>query len=399
MLASTTLGISWLCFAHSLQSGFAVQFKKTEVARSFIISMQSMRYLNQLEPDVLVDAFLQQPPRDFIAWTLDDSTPVFSAEFNLLTTLEPEVYRTVTSLPLYKVWGRWLKPYTCFVGTTVSEYALVPASITAETWIGSIKQALARKYSFLIIKDMPLSSPLLSADENRRAAAAIAAAQQAGFVMVEGQALAWVPIDFVSVDEYLARLSSVTRKSLRRKLKAKDTLVISAVATGSEYFFDDAVVAEFYQLYVSVFEQSDIHFDILTSDFFKSVLRNADSGGVVMLYRHAGQLIGYNICFVAGGKLLDKYVGFLYPQAREHNLYFVSWFVNLQYALEHKLTHYVAGWTDPQVKKSLGAQFTFTSHAVHVRNPLVRNLLKPFKSLFERDSKVVEQSVQAQSHE
>ena len=361
--------------------------------------MQTMRYLNQLEPDALVDAFMQQPPRDFNAWTLADSTPVFSAEFNLLTTLEPEVCRTITGWPCYKLWGEWLKPYTCFVGTTVTEYVLIPAQVNPKAWIANIKTVLASKYSFLIIKDLPQVSPLLSQQENQAAAAAIAAAQQAGFVMVEGQALAWVPIDFATVDDYMARLSSVTRKSLRRKLKARDNLNITSIATGDYYFHDNAVVADFYQLYVSVFEQSDIHFDMLTLDFFSAVLRSSDSGGVVMMYRHAGQLVGYNICFVTGNKLLDKYVGFRYPAAREHNLYFVSWFVNLQYALAHKLTHYVAGWTDPQVKKSLGAQFVFTSHAVHVRNPLIRNLLRPFKSLFERDSKVIERKPWVDAHE
>jgi predicted N-acyltransferase len=358
-----------------------------------------MRYMNQLEPDALVDAFLQHPPRDFIAWSLADGTPVFSAEFNLLTTLEPDVCRTITNLPLYKWWGEWLKPYTCFVGTTVAEYVLAPSVISAEVWISAIKQALAEKYSFLIIKDIPQLSPLLTAEENRKAEAAIIAAQRAGFVMVEGQALAWVAVDFATVDDYLTRLSSVTRKSLRRKLKARENLAISTLATGDQFFSDEAVVAEFYKLYLNVFEQSDIHFDILAPEFFKSVLQSNQGGGVVMLYRHAGQLIGYNICFVSGNKLVDKYVGFVYPAARDHNLYFVSWFVNLQYALDHKLACYVAGWTDPDVKKSLGAHFTFTSHAVHVRNPLLRNILRPFKSWFERDSKVIERATRAETHD
>ncbi len=351
--------------------------------------MQTMRYMNQLEPDALVDAFERYPPQDFLAWTLADSTPVFSTEFDLLTTVQPGVYRNIARLPLFNWWGEWLKPYTGFVGTTVSEYVLVPSDIPAQTWIGNIKRSLADKYSFLIIKDLPQASPLLSPEENQRAAAAIAAAQQAGFVMVEGQALAWVPIDFSSIEEYLERLSKGTRKSLRRKLKARENLAISVVAIGDDCFNEDAIVAEFYRLYLNVFEQSDIHFDILTSEFFKSVLRDRRNGGVVMLYRHAGELIGYNICFVMGNKLIDKFVGFKYPAAREHNLYFISWFVNLQYALDHKLAYYVAGWTDPEVKKSLGAQFTFTSHAVHVRNPLVRNMLKPFKALFERDTRII----------
>jgi uncharacterized protein len=84
--------------------------------------------------------------------------------------------------------------------------------------------------------------------------------------------------------------------------------------------------------------------------------------------------------------LLDKYVGFAYPQAREFNLYFVSWFHNLEYALERGLKCYVAGWTDPEIKRHLGARFTFTHHAVYIRNPWLRRLLSHFKHHFEADS-------------
>jgi uncharacterized protein len=87
--------------------------------------------------------------------------------------------------------------------------------------------------------------------------------------------------------------------------------------------------------------------------------------------------------------LIDKYIGFSYPAARDHNLYFISWFTNLEFALNNQLTHYVAGWTDPEVKRSLGAKFTFTTHAVYIRNPMIRSLLKPFASLFEQDTKTL----------
>ena len=32
-----------------------------------------------------------------------------------------------------------------------------------------------------------------------------------------------------------------------------------------------------------------------------------------------------NICLEHGGMLIDKYIGLRYPQARELDLYFVSW--------------------------------------------------------------------------
>jgi len=63
----------------------------------------------------------------------------------------------------------------------------------------------------------------------------------------------------------------------------------------------------------------------------------------------------------------------------------VSWFHNIEYALAHGLRYYIAGWTDPAIKRDLGATFTFTQHAVYVRNPVLRKLLMPFKRFFETD--------------
>lgn len=96
-------------------------------------------------------------------------------------------------------------------------------------------------------------------------------------------------------------------------------------------------------------------------------------------------MIGWNLCFVVGEALVDKYVGFAYPAAREHNLYFVSWMHNLEYARQHELCCYVAGWTDPQIKAYLGARFTFTRHAVRPRNRVLRAILRRLSGHFESD--------------
>ena len=96
-------------------------------------------------------------------------------------------------------------------------------------------------------------------------------------------------------------------------------------------------------------------------------------------------MIGWNLCYECDGKLIDKYIGLAYPAAREHNLYFVSWMHNLGHARERGLTHYVAGWTDPEVKSFLGASMTFTRHAVYARNPLLRWLLRRLGGHFESD--------------
>jgi predicted N-acyltransferase len=210
--------------------------------------------------------------------------------------------------------------------------------------------------------------------------------QAAGFILVEGQALAYVPVDFASIDEYLARLSKSRRQNLKRKLKSRAGLQIRRIRTGDAFANDEDVDA-YCALFDAVYAQSEIHFDQLTRAFLAAVLRDASNGGIVFEYRDAedGALLGWNLCFEHEGRLIDKYIGLLYPRARAANLYFVSWMVNLEYAIERRLTHYVAGWTDPEVKAQLGAVFTFTQHAVFIRNPLLRALGRRFAGHFESD--------------
>ncbi|HKB81723.1 MAG TPA: GNAT family N-acetyltransferase [Burkholderiales bacterium] len=342
-------------------------------------------YFNLLEPDALVQQFLAHPPLEFEAFVSPEGVPAFSTRFDLLTTLDSGARRRLMALPLYRYWCKLLRPRTCFVGTTVSEYALFPRQIAPASLVAALKVRYAGEYPFLIIKDVPQSSPFLDDASNAHARDLLAACKRAGFVLLEGQALAYVPIDFPTVDAYISRLSPGRRKDIRRKLRLTQALQIESVPTGSGRFDMPAVLDEYYALYLNVFRQSDIHFDLLSADFFSALLQDASSGGIVFEYRNDGQLIGYNLCFRAGGILIDKYVGFRYPEARAMNLYFISWFHNLAYALEHGLTHYVAGWTDPGIKAYLGAQFTFTRHAVHVRNGLLRAVLQRFARWFESD--------------
>ena len=342
-------------------------------------------YYNSLEPDVLIQKFLAHPPEAFDAFVSPEGTPAFRTRFDLLTTLDKGVRRRLMALPLYRHWCELLRPRTFFVGTTVSEYALFPRHVAPASLVAALKERYADEYPFLIIKDVPQSSPLLDEASNAHARNLLAACETAGFVLLEGQPLAYVTIDFTSVDTYISRLSSGHRKDIRRKLRLQRALQIESVPTGSGRFVIPEVLDEYYALYLNVFRQSEIHFDLLSANFFRALLQDASSGGIVFEYRHDGQLIGFNLCFITGDKLIDKYVGFRYPDARALNLYFISWFHNLAYALEHGLTHYVAGWTDPEIKAYLGAKFTFTRHAVHVRNRLLRATLKRFARWFESD--------------
>lgn len=341
--------------------------------------------MNALEPVGLVAHFLAHPPEGFAPFVSREGTPGFFAPFDLLTTADADTLRLANSLPGSRRLRRLLTWRTCFFGTTASEYAPMPAGIAPAALAKGMLESWAGRSALLIAKDIPDHSPLLPEAEREYSAAFVAACQAAGFVMVEGQALAYVSIDFSNEDEYLGRLSSGRRKDIRRKLRARDRLRVEILPTGGERFQDPGFLDALYALYEEVYGQSDIHFDKLTCEFFRAILQDGSLPGRLFLYYSQDALIGFNLCFVHGGMLIDKYVGFRYPAAREHNLYFVSWMENLEFARAHGLSHYVAGWTDPEIKAYLGAQFTFTQHAVYVRNPLLRFFLKKISRRFEHD--------------
>ena len=359
--------------------------------------MSDALHANLLEPEALVDLFLQHPPKGF-AVASEAGLPVFGTDFDLLTTLEPSALAKIRRLPLFGLWSRLLRFPARFAGTTATEYVPLPRDAEPGALLDAFRDRCAAGQSLLIVKDVPEVSPLLGAEDNEAAMRLARIAPDKGFIVVEGQALAYVPIDFADTEEYLSRLSKSRRKNLRRKLKSRERLEIEAVPLGDARFGSLDALEEMYALYLGVYDQSEIHFDLLTRDFFAGLLQSREIAGVVFCYRHGGELVGYNICLEHGGMLIDKYIGLRYPQARELDLYFVSWFVNLEYALSRGLRFYVAGWTDPEVKASLGARFTFTRHLVWVRNPALRRILYRFRHWFESDGKALGAKAGEQDH-
>ncbi len=327
---------------------------------------------------------MAHPPLGFATFELEGRVPAFATDFDLLTTMPPGERRSIEGLPFARWWRRWLRSQACFVGTTVTEYALLPRDCPPAFFIESLLRRAA-EYPFIIIKDLPTEALLVGEPAYAYSTAVAQAARAAGFLLLKGQALAYVPVDFDSVDQFLARMPRLRRKEFRRKRRSAERVEIEEIRTADARLRDAVLLEHCYALYRNVYAQSAIQFDLLSLEFFSAVLQDGSNRGVLFTYSVHGELIGFNLCFTYDGLLMDKYLGFAYPQAREHDLYFVSWFRNLNHALTHGLRCYVAGWTDPEVKRRLGAKFTFTQHAVYIRNPLLRQAARPLKRLFEAD--------------
>ncbi|TKI04476.1 GNAT family N-acetyltransferase [Martelella alba] len=344
-------------------------------------------YINDIEPHSLVLNFLRFPPAGFEVGMSESGLPCFYTRFDLTTTMDTAARQRLLRWPGAGLLRRLLTMDAWFIGTTVNEYSIFPMDMSPQRLAEWILKKCAAEKKFTIIKDLPQDSPLLSPRDNQYSHQLIIECLQRGFIQVEGQALAYVPIDFTDLDGYLSRLSHSRRRNIRRKLRSRRDLRVEILHTGDARLCDTNRQQEMYRLYREVYDQSEIHFDLHSPEFFAGLLTDSESAGRIFCYWREGELIGFNLCYVQNDKLIDKYIGLHYPQALEYNLYVVSWFVNLEYALSQGLRFYVAGWTDPQVKADLGAQFTFTTHLAWISQPLLRRILIRFRHHFESDAR------------
>lgn len=190
-----------------------------------------------------------------------------------------------------------------------------------------------------------------------------------GFQSIPGLPVAHLEIDFPDLDTYLARLSPGVRRDMRRKLRAREGLQVEVREdlAGLEGAVHD--------LYVQTRARADMQFESLTPAYFTGVLERMPGRALCVLYWQDGDLLAANLLLQDGSTLLDKFFCMDGARGRSANLYFVSWFTNLQLCLDRGLARYVSGQAGYGAKLRLGSTLTPTALRFRHRSPLVHRAL------------------------
>lgn len=209
------------------------------------------------------------------------------------------------------------------------------------------------------------------------------ALQSRGFASLAGMPTAYLDIDFTGVEEYMARLSSATRKNMRRKLRQADAVEIQTVHSL------DGLLPEVMALYHDTKNRSDWQFEELTEDYFKGVLANMPEHSFCTLYYVHGQLLAANLLVHDEHTLIDKF--FCMSEAgRKYSLYFFSWFTNIRYCLKHGLKRYQSGQEGYENKLRLGSKLIRNTMVFKHRNALAQGILKMVSPLLAADETLKE---------
>jgi len=184
-----------------------------------------------------------------------------------------------------------------------------------------------------------------------------------GFHKVTSYPAAYLDIRFNSFEEYLASLSSATRKDLKRKFRKVDGRIDLKMEVRSA---PGDLWDQIYQLYLDTFKKSDVQFEFLTKEFFRRIAINMPEETRYFLWSLDGRLVAFDLCLISGSTLVDKYLGMDYAVAYKYHLYYVTFRDILRWCMQNGIRTCSSGTFNYDPKKRL--DFAFVPLNVYVQH-------------------------------
>ncbi|RKE77393.1 GNAT family N-acetyltransferase [Rhizobium sp. AG855] len=303
------------------------------------------------------------------------AAPAFLCDYGLETTLERGRLTQFVER-IRAVFPRFLKLRLACIGSPCTETGQIGIRPDVpEDWRKALLVELLRSfqaeaeregYSLFALKDIPqpMAAPLSKALEMEQ------------FVSMEGMATAWLDIDFKTVDAYLERMSAGTRKDMRRKLRSASTVQIERVTELGD------LLPRFMEIYASTRERSEWQFEELTAAYFEGILSRLPGNSFCTVYSVDGEVLAFNLVLRDGLRLIDKFFCMDADAGRAYNLYYLSWFENVRYCLEHGYRRYQSGQAYYENKIRLGSSLTQNSMFFRHRNPVIQACLMKMAAFF-----------------
>jgi hypothetical protein len=188
------------------------------------------------------------------------------------------------------------------------------------------------------------------------------------FNPVQCQSYARLPVNFNSMEEFLARFSRAARKDLRRKMRASHE--VSVIRSRTIAPFLDRI----YKLYLETVARSPVSFGIHKRLFFEKICERVP-GAEYTLYFVQEELVAFNLLVIKRQEMVDEYFCMDHELGRKYNLYVLSWLENVRTCVERRIPFYCAGQGAEKTKAHLGATLIPSFILFKHRQPVIDRFL------------------------
>ncbi len=172
---------------------------------------------------------------------------------------------------------------------------------------------------------------------------------------------------------YLERLSSATRKDIRRKQRGAGAVRIEHRAVAGD------LLPRIEALYESTQTHSSLRygaFEELPEGYFRDVPAALGSRARFVLYWVGDRLAAFNLLLLDDDRVIDKFLGMEYPLARDHNLYVLSWMENVRFTLKSGRRLLQSGQTAYASKLRFASMLIPSVNLVRCRGVVLNYLLR-----------------------
>ena len=300
--------------------------------------------------------------------------PLILVDQDLSVSARSTITRAVNAIRSF--WPRFLRKRILLAGCLVGDGRLGviapndPKQANAMLAETLLVYARSEKISLVALKDFPAELR----DDLKPVVAD-------GYTRLAGFPSLVLDLNFASFDEYMqTRLSKVTRKGLRRKLRKTEQ--VSPPITLEVLNDCSAVIDEIYPLYLRVAERSPVEFEIFTREYFLEAGRRMPDRYRYFIWRQAGKAVAFSFCTIWKDSIYDNDIGFDYEVAHELNLYYVSFRDLIEWALAHRLKYYHSAPFNYDPKLHLRLQLVYVDLYVRHASKIINALIKRVAPFF-----------------
>ncbi len=162
-----------------------------------------------------------------------------------------------------------------------------------------------------------------------------------------------IEMNSTSIEGYINTLSKNTRKDLNKKLRHSSSQAQLTTVVREEV---DDIIDDIYKLYMNNFDESSVHFEVLTPEFFRMISRNMPKEVKFFITYDKKKIVAFNLCFIKGDRCIDKFIGLDSEVAHKYHLYFTTLYHNLDWCIKNGIKFYQPGATDYHPKMRFGAK-------------------------------------------
>ncbi len=276
------------------------------------------------------------------------AAPVFTLDYRLDTPFQGKV--RACSEWVNRRWPRLLTRSVMGLGSPMSDSCTIgfaPHLLPFQrrrifsALLGTLsREAVLRGTSILAVKSLGAQAEQLAPSLGKH-----------GFHRVTNLPVVALPVRFRSMEEYYLSLPKKTRTYMKRKMRSAPELRIELRNSA------DGVGDQLFPLFENTRNQSKSRygeFEDLNSDLFKRVMGELGDNARLMLCWKGDRLMSFLLMLVAPDRVIGKYIGMVYPEGRELNLYFVMALKMIEMAIERGMGRVEMGVTTYPTKLLFG---------------------------------------------